>query len=294
MINYNLQIAGYNIRIESDQDGPDLVPEERFHKNIIRSADYDVLIRVHPGHYIIPEEAERLFVAPYIIEVKDMKITSRDNFWSVYRYRSSLFICTNFPADKNKTAVLKFSLLMREWDLWIDGAGNSFDPLEYPLDGLILYYLTVINGDIMIHAAGVNIAGQGFLFSGISGKGKTTIATIFGDSGARIIHDDRLIIRNINSDYYMFNTPVRRDDSPDKSHLHRIFLIEHAQVNKISPLSGAKAVTNVIANCIQHNYSYDMIARFLGSVSILCSAIPVATLQFKPDRRVIDHLLEYV
>jgi len=288
----NLRIAGYTIRLESADNGPDLIPEERFHKNICQTDEYDVMIRVRYGYYAIPEDSERLFIAPYSIETKGMKITTRGNFWSVYRHQSGMFISTNFPGNQNKKAILKFSLIMREWDLWIDGIEGSTDPLEYPLDGLVLYYLTVINGDIMIHASGVNIAGYGYLFSGVSGKGKSTIAQICKDSGAKVIHDDRLIIRNINSKYRMFNTPVYRDDKPAESILNRLFLIEHGTENKIVPVIGANAVTLVIANCIQHNYSPDMIARFLGSVSIMCSAVPVATLRFKPDRRVIDHLLE--
>jgi hypothetical protein len=152
--------------------------------------------------------------------------------------------------------------------------------------------MTVISGDIMIHASGVNIADRGYLFSGTSGKGKSTIARIFGESAARIIHDDRLIIRSINGEYHMYNTPVYRDDKPEESLLHRIFLIEHGNENKTVPVTGASAVSLVIANCIQHNYSPELIARFLGSVSIMCSVIPVASLLFRPDRRVVDHILE--
>ncbi|MBN2861740.1 MAG: hypothetical protein JXN62_01170 [Bacteroidales bacterium] len=292
MRNYNLNIAGYNIRLESADGGPDLNPEERFLKNICHTDQYDVIIRVHSGYYKLDEEAERLLVAPYSIEERGMKFNIRENFWSVYRHQSGMFLATNFPANHNKTAVLKFSLIIREWDLWIDGVNGSTDPLEYPLDGLILYYLTVIKGDIMIHASGVNIAGSGYLFSGVSGKGKSTLAQIFKNSGARVIHDDRLIIRNINGRYQMFNTPVYREDKPQESDLNRLFLIEHGKSNKIIPVSGANAVSLVIANCIQHNFSPDLIARFLGSVSIMCSMIPVATLYFRPDRRVIDHILE--
>ena len=34
MRNYNLNIAGYNIRFETSADGPDLVPSARFLRNI--------------------------------------------------------------------------------------------------------------------------------------------------------------------------------------------------------------------------------------------------------------------
>ncbi len=291
MRSYNLNIAGYNIRLESADDGPDLVPSQRFRKNIVRSPLYDVCIKVHHGGLRPDEEAERLFVAPYIVEINGYKITRSDNFWSVYKQNGDLLLVTNFPDSPGKKAILKFSLSLREWDLWIENAGYETDPLEYPLDGLILYYLTAINADLMIHASGVFYNGRGYIFSGMSGKGKTTMATLWDNIGAQVIHDDRLIIRDNEGIFRMHNTPVYRNDNPRSASVDRIFLIEHGKENMITPLREAAAVSNVVANCIQHNYSPDMIARFLGSVSLMCSKVPVARLTFRPDRSIIEYIL---
>jgi hypothetical protein len=292
MRSYNLNIAGYNIRLESSADGPDLVPSQRFRRNIVQSQDYDVRIRVHHGSIKPDEDAERLFVAPYVVEIHGYKIKRSENFWSVYKQNGDLLLITNFPDSvPGKKATLKFSLALREWDLWIENAGNETDPLDYPLDGLILYYLTSINADIMIHASGVCYDGHGYLFSGVSGKGKTTMAMLWDNIGAQVIHDDRLILRKVDGLYRMYNTPVYKNDVPRNTPIDRIFLIEHGDENKLTPLREASSVSRVIANCIQHNYSSDMIARFLGSVSLMCSKIPVATLSFKPDRSIIEYIL---
>lgn len=291
MRSYNLNIAGYNIRMDSADDGPDLVPSRRFRKNIVGSHLYDVCIRVHHGSLRPDEDAERLFVAPYIVEINGYKITRSDNFWSVYKRNGDLFLITNFPESPGKKAVLKFSLSLREWDLWIENAGYETDPLEYPLDGLVLYYLTAINADLMIHASGVFYNGRGYLFSGMSGKGKTTMATLWDNIGAQVIHDDRLIIRDNEGIFRMHNTPVYKNDVPRSASVDRIFLIDHGKENRITPLKEAASVSNVVANCIQHNYSQDMIARFLGSVSLMCSKVPVAKLTFRPDRSIIEYIL---
>ena len=293
MRSYTLNIARYIIRIESSQDGPELVPAERFRRNIGETAGkYDVLIRVHHGTYKLSEEADRVFVAPYIVESNGYKVQRYDNFWSVYRQNADLFVITNFPDSPWKKAILKLSLTLREWDLWIENAGNETDPLDYPLDGLVLYYLTAINADIMIHASGVNYDGHGYIFSGVSGKGKSTMAGLWYNIGAQVIHDDRLIIRCIDGVYRMFNTPVYRNDEPSESVISSIYMIDHAPDNHITPIREASAVTMVMANCIQHNYSPDMIARFLGSVSLMCSKIPISTLSFKPDRSIIEYILK--
>jgi hypothetical protein len=293
MKNYNLNIAGYNIGFESSTDGPDLKPSSRFQKYINQENRSDILIRIHNGPYNLPEKAEMIFHAPYFEEIQGLQIQYNMDFWSILKHRSDLFIKTVFPLSPDeKKAVLKFSLTTREWDIWINGAGIEVDPLEYPLDSLILYYLSVIHGDIMIHASGVNNVGHGYLFSGVSGKGKSTMAKLWQNSGARVIHDDRLILKKTASGYMMFNTPIYNNDEPNGSPLNKIFLIEHGNANEMVPVRGAAAVSLIMANCIQHNWGSDIIARLMGSISIMCGTIPTVRLSFKPDWSVIDHILE--
>ncbi|HVN59268.1 MAG TPA: hypothetical protein VMT63_13290 [Bacteroidales bacterium] len=294
MKSYSLDIAGYNIAIQSAEDGPDLVPAPRFASSICPATASDLLISVHEGHFPLPISATRVFHAPLVEELDGIRSTMDDNFWSVFRSGEDLFIETSLPfSDEGNRTLLKFSLNNLQWDLWIESGSATVDPLEYPLDSLILYYLTTINGDIMIHASGVNHSGKGYIFSGISGTGKSTMAKIWGMSGSRVIHDDRLVIKNISGKYTMFNTPVYENDSPRKSEVNRIFLIGHGQKNRLEPVQGARAVSLVLANCIQHNWNREIIARLVGAVSMMCSSLPVAKLDFKPDREIIDLVLYY-
>jgi len=294
MKKYSLNIAGYIISFESQGSGPDLIPSQRFLRNISTDSVSDVHITVHSGTFVLPETAERVFHAPLVEEINGVPVKTSDNFWSIYKHRSDLFIKTIYPhSGPEKEGTLKFSLTSRKWDLFIKDGGEASDPLEYPMDGLILYYLTVIHGDIFIHASGVNHFGHGYLFSGISGKGKTTLARLWDKAGAKVIHDDRLIIRNINGKYRMFNTPVYNDDAPSESPLNRILLIDHGSTNLMVPVVGAGAVSLVMANCIQHNWNLDIIARIMGTLSIICTDIPVARLSFLPDNSIIDYILDY-
>ena len=65
-----------------------------------------------------------------------------------------------------------------------------------------------------------------------------------------------------------------------------------AHQTTLVPVKGATAVSLVMANCIQHNWNSDIISRLLDSVSDMCATVPVAMLYFKPDRSVIDYILE--
>lgn len=293
MRSYSLNIADYRIRFESADDGPALMPSERFRSYLSSDPDTDILIKIHSGKYILPRDAEKVFNAPYVEEINGIQVKKSDKFWSVHKSYNDLYIRMSFPlSPEKKKAVLKFSLTSTEWDMWIDSDGRETDPMEYPADGLILYYTTATYGDIMIHASGINNFGKGYLFSGISGKGKTTMAKLWDKSGAKVIHDDRLIIRNNRNGYMMYNTPVYKNDCPGVSNLNRLFLIEHGKENLIIPVRGAECVSFVMANCIQHNWNTEIIAKLLGSVSLMCNSIPIAKLCFKPDNSIINYIIE--
>ena len=244
------------------------------------------------GEYNTHPDAVKVFHAPLIEEMDGILVQNNPNFWSVWKSNSDLFITTILPlSDKEKKAVLKFSLAEKEWNLWIDSGEEEVDPFEYPLDGLILYYLTVINNDIMIHASGVAYDGKGYLFTGISGKGKSTMAYLWDTYGATVIHDDRLIIRKTRDGYRMFNTPVYNNDFPLSSALSKIFVIEHGAKNNVIQLKEASSVSQILANCIQHTWDSAIIGNLLTAISEMCGAIPSYKLHFRPDRSVIDYIL---
>lgn len=293
MRRYNVNIAGYKIRFENNSYETEILPSQRFSRFISADKKYDFLIRIQSGKILIPENAVKVFDAPFVEEINNIRIKKSEDFWSVYQYHDDLFIKVKFPnQDEERSAVLKFSLHGREWELGILNPGKTFDPMEYPLDGLILYYITVFSRDIMIHGSGVNFNGRGYLFSGISGRGKTTIAGLWNDKGAKIIHDDRLILRKTLSGYSMYNTPVYNNEAPGESHIDRIFLIEHGTDNEMVPVKSAAAISLVMANCIQHNWDRKIIEGLLDSVLQICSDVPVYKLRFRPDSSIVEFLLK--
>ena len=288
-----LSIAGYNIRFESVGASPDLVPSERCLNFLSQNSIYDILIRVHSEIYCLPENAEKVFQAPFVSEINGIPVKCKSDFWSVWKGDGQLFVKTGLPFyDDESYAILRFSLNHTEWDLYINNGNRAIDPLEYPLDGLILYYLTVMHGDILIHASGVNLNGVGYLFSGKSGQGKTTMARLWDSCGAKVIHDDRLVIRKSENGYNMFNTPVYKDETPAMSPLNKLYAISHGIANDIIPLKDAVAASAVMINCIQHNWGSEIISKTLAAVLALSESVPVMKLAFIPDKDVVEYILQ--
>ena len=306
MKEYTLTVAGYRIRFVSASGGPDLVPAERFHRNISEEGLNDLLIRVHSGKPEKPSDMKRVFHAPLIEEIDGLPVHKLENFWSVYSHGSGLMLKTVFPRmsggghpesdapdaepGNELTGMLAYSLDAKEWDLYVEGEATEFDPFEYPLDGLILYYLTVMHGDIFIHGSAVEYNGRGYLFTGVSGAGKTTMASLWEKEGATVIHDDRLIIRKIDDKFVMFNTPVYNNEEPRSTPLSAIYLIDHGTQNELLPMRGAMALSRIMSNCIQHNWSTDLIGKLTGSLYELTQKVPIAAYWFLPDNTAVKYI----
>lgn len=286
-----LNISGYRIRLENK--AVSLALHKKFEKFISsdNSINSDILIEVTSGKATTPYGSKCLFNAPFAEENdSERKIISSD-FWSIWKSRDSLHILVTLNNNGNQEkAVLDFSLTSTKWSLKIETREKTVDPLRYPLDGLIIYYLTLMHSDILIHASGVSDNGKGYIFSGVSGRGKSTIAHLWHETGADVIHDDRLVLRKNDIGYTMYNTPVYENDEPSEAPLSKIFLIEHGKQNKSERINGAAAITSVLSNCIQHNWGPEPVGTLLGSVSDLCSQVPVYRLAFKPDHTVIEYL----
>lgn len=179
----------------------------------------------------------------------------------------------------------------REWNVYMaskpDG-NTAFEPLKYPLGPLLMYYLTVQHDAIMIHASGISDDGIGRIFTGISGKGKSTMAKLWFDAGAKVLNDDRLIIRKEADGYSIHNTPMFYADEPRKSKFEAAYIIHHAKQNKLKKLSGVEAVSALAANCIQHGYDRTMMEHHLHFLSEMVQIIRVYSLGVVPTASVLE------
>ncbi|MCX6269856.1 MAG: hypothetical protein NTU44_01310 [Bacteroidetes bacterium] len=145
----------------------------------------------------------------------------------------------------------------------------------YPIGPLLLYYLALANHAFMIHASGVFDNGKGRLFTGFSGSGKSTMARLWQSGGARIINDDRILIRKKDGRFCMYNTPMAYPDAPKVVTVDAIYLLHHDLQNAIHPVTGVQAAASVLSFCIQHHYERWQVERLLGMVSELTASIPV-------------------
>lgn len=162
-------------------------------------------------------------------------------------------------------------------------------PFEHPIGVLMLTRLLQENGGFLIHGSGVRDGENGYIFTGISGIGKSTMAGIWGSIGAEIVNDDRLMICENPKGYSFYNTPMPHyNDVSKNAPLKAIFLLSQSPKNYCTKISGVKALSKVMANFMQQFYDAEVITKQLNQTEQLINRIPVYELGFKPDTDVVS------
>ena len=265
-----LDIAGYKLNFQGWDKNVELMVADRFKNFVTDDSEGAINISVHCGDYFFEEIPVMVLSAPFVDNTGDKPIEKNDDFWSIWSSPGKIFIKATFPfEDKDRMAIVVIPEKSNNWEIWFNSVSGPVDPLLYPLDGLILYYLTVLHDDLLIHASAVEYCGKGYMFSGVSGAGKSTMANLRQNAGARIIHDDRLIVRKVDNGYRLFNTPVYPLETPKSTYLYKLFLISHGDVNHEEKTVGVSAVSSVLSNCIQHNWNPDITKSTLRRVTDL-------------------------
>jgi hypothetical protein len=170
-----------------------------------------------------------------------------------------------------------------------EGGVVKIDPLFQPMGSILMVVLAHHQNDVLIHASGIDDEGTGRLFTAVSGTGKSTMAGIWKEKGARVINDDRLWLHKTEEKWYIFNTPMPYySQKPSFVELKEIFLIRQSPQNEVKKLSGANAAMRFMANAIQHFYDKEMTGRHLDRILDIASHVPIFDCGFKPDAEIIE------
>jgi hypothetical protein len=168
------------------------------------------------------------------------------------------------------------------------------DPTEYPLDELLITNLLAQGRGVEIHACGVIApSGDGYLFVGQSGAGKTTMARILQKANVRILSDDRIILRQIDNRFWIYGTPWHGEAElacPDRSPLREIFFLRHGATNELENQKGTEAIANLFASSFVPFYNGAGLDFTLGFFERLTQAVPCHELKFVPDESIINYL----
>ena len=212
--------------------------------------------------------------------------------WKIYNNDDDLFIHIVFFENLTISETLATINFVKK-TIIVDIIPRSstsivIDPLFHPFGSLLMIYLSHFVSGFLIHAAGVKDNEAGYLFSGISGIGKSTMSKLWHEQGAIVINDDRLWIQKIDNEWKMFNTPMTYYiQEPKMANLSKIFLLSQSPENYITQISNTQGALQVITNCIQHLFDREMTTSHLDLIFEMANQTPIYKLGFKPTKEIV-------
>ncbi len=170
-------------------------------------------------------------------------------------------------------------------------ATSSVYAVNYPYDQALLLNRLLFFEAGIVHACGVVVDGNGYVFTGPSDVGKTTLARLWQQSGATLLNDDRVILRVMDGVPYLAATPWHGEEPEVNAMtvpLKGIFFLQQSDVNRISDIPHVAAVSRLVANSVAPFYNQSAMEKLLGIWSQIVDQVQIGILSFIPDQQAID------
>ncbi len=168
--------------------------------------------------------------------------------------------------------------------------GSLASLLCFPTDQILFAQLLADRGGIILHGSGLIFKEKGYLFVGHSDAGKTTLVKIFNHH-AKILNDDRMIVRKENGQFYLYGTPWHGDLSvvaSDRVPLKAIFFLNQAEENRIERTEGLEAFRRLYGCTIMALVTEIWTQNALDICRVLSRKVPCYHLYFNKSEGVIS------
>lgn len=169
------------------------------------------------------------------------------------------------------------------------------------LETLPLPVVVLLSGraGLSLHSCAVAYEGNGILFSGVSGSGKSTMANLwrrFGPSTSCVIDDEHIIARRLAESIYLYGAPWSRGQQEatfSRTAATAIFFLSHGTRNRCTRLSPSEAFSQFLSQVYLPVWSRDQVELTLQTCAGLLQQVDCYHLQFVPDSEVIG-LVQHV
>jgi hypothetical protein len=162
----------------------------------------------------------------------------------------------------------------------------------YSIDCVLRIVHTLLlakEGGFLLHAASAVRNGRAFLFSGVSGAGKTTISRL-APPDVSLLTDEISYVAKQPGGYFAFGTPfageLARIGENLRAPVADVFLLAQGNDNKIESLDEKIAVQALLRNILFFAEDPGLVRALFESACEFVRRVPVRRLTFRPDAKV--------
>lgn len=232
-------------------------------------------------------------------------VCSSPGVWDYYRDAGEhLFVIQADACGASYYKTARFDANMRRGRVglrrdYFEG-GGCLDPLEYPLDELLISHRLLKVGGLEMHSCGIfdQDYDRAYLFVGMSGAGKTTMARQWqAEERALVLSDDRILIRPEAGRYWLHGTPWHGDAQLSqrlRAPLSHIFFLNHGEQNAAVALSQAEATARLLRSSFGALLDPQAAEQALSICAEIIGSVPNHLLPYVPTPKVVDFLRSVV
>lgn len=204
---------------------------------------------------------------PPIADDNDLEVRHESGFWVMRR--------GDFRADFDLS---KGCGVVRQW-----ANPYSIDAVIRIIHSLVL----ASAGDgFLLHSTSAILNGNAFLFSGVSGAGKTTIARL-APSGTTLLTDEISYIRCLDSGYCAFGTPFAGEMGTPGANvaapIAALYFLAKGPVHQIGPINPSPAAQRLLRNMLFFAHDATLVETLFGLACDFVERVQVQELTFKPE-----------
>lgn len=251
-----IEIGGIAVRLRPDKPGFDRVLSARYagflNGGANPSSELDVLLQSSPAR-----------------EDSELSVRKRDCVWCI---------------DRGDLAA--------EWNAGSRRGWVKLQPNPYSIDAVLRIVHTLLLAEekgFLLHASSVVRNGRAFIFTGISGAGKTTISQL-APQDATLLTDEISYIRRSDGGYCAYGTPfagsLQKSGENISAPIAGVFLLAKGRENYLEPVEAATAARSLLRNILFFARDEDLVNRVFEAAVEFVSRVPVKRLVFTPDDRV--------
>jgi hypothetical protein len=252
-----IEIGGYPIKLSTDDPAFVEMLKERYAGFLTSGTNAQIEFDV----MLAPAES--------MIGHGDVRVERKSGNWSMGR--------GDFEADWNPRAARG---VIRQ----------SANP--YSLNSVLRIVHTLLlaeQGGFLVHASSAVRNGHAFLFAGVSGAGKTTMARL-APPDAILLTDEISYVSRQEDGYYAYGTPFAGDlgrlGENMRAPLEALYLLTKGTENKFEPLGAAEASRALLENILCFAQDSEVVRSVFEAACDFVCRVPIRRLTFAPDARV--------
>ena len=169
----------------------------------------------------------------------------------------------------------------------------------YSLDAVLRILHSLIlaeRGGFLLHSASAICEGRAYLFSGVSGAGKTTM-TRLAPPDVTLLTDEISYLRPSADGYSAYGTPfageLAKAGENCQAPVGGLFFLEKGAENEIEAMASPEAVRRLMRNVLFFAHDPALVEKLFTTACHFIETVPIRRLTFYPDARVWEEVRNF-